>query len=271
MSRTFLLWGVAGTGKTTFAIEDATPDEPVWFAELEPGGFRRAARRLKLPEGAVQVESYLTPQGELQSLLDAIPLVSSGGKVDIRYDLEGWLELLNRIVTDMMKTTQAGLRPVFDTGTRWWLIVRNAFQEMVQKATAAEYEKLDQQKYTWMNKVHLQVHEFPVAYDKDVIWIAHRDTVFRSDPPVYKPDCWKELPGMVDVSLEFRLVGNVPTARIDKGDEVGMTLLNLNIPYPTLRKVNAILDVTSILENEGEEFDKDAESLLIAAQMRGLY
>lgn len=271
MARSYLLWGPAGTGKTTFAIADATPEQPAWYAELEPGGFRRAARRLKLDEGAIQVESYLTPQGELESLLDALPILSTGGKVDIKYDLEGWTELLNRIVSDMMKATRQGQRPIFDTATRWWLIVRNAFQQMTQQVSGPDFDKLDQQKYTWPNKVHLQVHEFPIAYNQDVIWVSHQDAVFRSDPPVFKPDCWRELAGMVDVSLQFRIVGDVPTARIDKGAEVGMTLRNLDIPYPTLKKVSAILDVTSVLEDEGEIVEKDAEALLDVAKMRGLY
>lgn len=272
MSRTWLLSGPAGTGKTTFALADATPEQPVAYKELEPGGFRRAATRLNLSEGAVVVDSYPTPTQELLTLLAGVPeLGSKGGlKADFSYQLDGWQELLNNLVSGMMKTSQAGQRPVFDTATRFWLIVRNCYEEMVQKATGADIEKIAQLRFTWPNKVHLQVHEFPIAYGLDVIWIAHETTVFNSDPPIYRPDCWKELEGQVDCSLRFRVADNKPVARITKGAEVGMVLQGLDVVEPTLGKLNAILDVAGLLEADHEEVPKDSGTLLNLAKLRGL-
>ncbi len=273
MARTWLLWGPAGTGKTTFALADATPENPVAYKELEPGGFRRSARRLNLHEGAVDVQKYPTPNQELETLLSGVPeLGGKGGlKADFNYKLDGWVELLNDVVMSTMSTSKAGQRPVFDTATRFWYLIRQGYEEMVQKATGADIDKIGQLRFTWPNKIHLQIHEFPLAYDLDVIWIAHEGTVFNSDPPVYKPDCWKELEGLVDVSLRFRIVNNKPVARIDKGAEVGMTLRGLDIPEPTLAKLNTILDVAPLLEEEGDVANiRDVDYLLAQGQLRGL-
>ncbi len=272
MARTYLLWGPAGSGKTTFALRDATLTEPVWYAELEPGGFRRAASRMTLAEGEVLVSTYPTPMQELENLLAGIP--SLGGKGGLHSDLdsqlEGWQELLNNVVSGMIQAVKSGQRPVFDTATRYWYIIRQAYEEMVQKA-GAKAESIGQLKFTWPNKIMLQSHEFPLAYGLDVIWIAHQDTVFNSDPPIYKPDTWKELPNMVDVVLRFRVENSVPVARIVKGAESGMALQNLDIPEPTLYKCNAILDLVATLEREGETYERDAEYLLNVAKIRGLY
>ncbi len=272
MARTYLLYGPAGTGKTTFALADATPESPAFYAELEPGGFRRSAPRLRLAEGAVSVHSYPTPMQELANLLEGIPSLGGRGGLhsDLDSQLEGWHSLLNDVVSGMMQAVKAGQRPVFDTATRYWYIIRQAYEEMVQKA-GAKAESIGQLKFTWPNKIMLQTHEFPIAYGLDVIWIAHQDTVFNSDPPIYKPDTWKELPNMVDVVLKFSVSGSVPVARIVKGAESGMALQNLDIPEPTLYKVNGILDVVAELEREGESYDRDAEYLLGLAEMRGLY
>lgn len=272
MSRTFLCWGPAGTGKTTFALADATPESPVAYKELEPGGFRRAASRMRLSEGAVAVESFPTPMQELETLLSGIPTLGGKGGLhsDFSYKLDGWIELLNNIVHSMMATSKAGQRPVFDTATRYWYIIRQAYEEMVQKATGAESEKIGQLKFTWPNKIMLQTHEFPMNYGLDVVWIAHQDTVFNSDPPIYKPDCWKELPGMVDVSLQFRIQNNKPVARIDKGAESGIALRGLDIEEPTLSKVNTILNVAEALAAEGEEIEKNTDYLLAQGKLRGL-
>lgn len=272
MSRSYLCWGMAGTGKTTFALADATPANPVTYFELEPGGFRRAATRLNLSEGAVQVEKFPTPDKELQTLLEGIPTLGSKGGLhsDLSYKLEGWTELLNDLVRGFMKAAQEGKRPILDTATRFWYIIRQAYEQMVQNATGKDSESIGQLRYTWPNKIMLQCHEFPLKYDLDVVWIAHQDTVFNSDPPIYKPDTWKELPGMVDVSLQFKKQGNIPVARIDKGAESGMVLNNLEIQYPTLSKLNKILDLVPLLEREGQPVPLDAELLVNLATMRGL-
>ena len=272
MARTYLLWGSAGTGKTSFALADATPDNPAWYAELEPGGFRRSAPRLNLAEGAVNVHAYPTPMQELETLLSGIPTLGGQGGLhaDFSYQLDGWTELLNNVVTGMMAAVKAGQRPIFDTATRYWYIIRQCYEEMVQKATGANIEKIGQLKFTWPNKIMLQSHEFPLSYGLDVIWIAHQDTVFNSDPPIYKADTWKELPNMVDVSLQFRVSNNMPVAKIVKGAESGMALQGLEIVAPTLSKLNAILDLAAILQKEGKPIEKDAELLLGLAKMDGL-
>lgn len=272
MARTYLAWGPAGTGKTTFALADATPDNPVAYKELEPGGFRRAASRMRLDEGSVVVESFPTPMQELETLLSGVPTVGGKGGLhsDFSYQLDGWIELLNNVVHSMMTTSKAGQRPVFDTATRYWYIIRQAYEEMVQKNTGAKAESIGQLKYTWPNKIMLQTHEFPMSYGLDVIWIAHQDSVFNSDPPIYKPDCWKELPGMVDVSLQFRVQNNKPVARIVKGAESGMVLQGLDVEEPTLAKLNTILDVAAALISEGEAVEKNAEQLLALGKLRGL-
>lgn len=272
MARTYLCTGPAGTGKTTFALADASPEHPVAYKGMEPGGFDRAAKRLKLGEGAVINDYYPAPESELENLLIGTPeLWASGGvKPELNYNLAGWQELLGKIVSGMMASSKMHQRPVFDTATRFWLIVRNAYEESVQGLPAVEIDKLGQKKFTWPNKVHMQVHEFPLAYGLDIVWIAHETQVFNSDPPVYKPDCWKELEGMVDVSLKFTIKDRKPVAKITKGASVGMTVMGLEIVEPTLGKLNALLDVVDQLEYEGEEVPRDSEMLLSLAKLRGL-
>ncbi len=269
MPRTYLCSGLAGAGKTTFAIADASPEHPVAYKGMEPGGFERAAKRLRLGEGSVINDYYPAPENELETLLAGIPRVGQGGglKADFHYKLDGWVEILNRLVTGMMASSKAGQRPVFDTATRFWLIVRNAYEEMVQKAVSKEAESIGQLRYTWPNKVHMQVHEFPIKYGLDVIWIAHETSVFGSDPPIYKPDCWKELENMVDVSLKFFVRDRKPIARIDKGAEVGMVLKGLEVEEPTLSKLSTILDTAGALEAEGEDVPRDSAQLLTMGEI----
>lgn len=270
MARSYLLYGPAGTWKSSFPLVDATPDHRISFNELEAGGFDRAARRLQIPEGAVKLNRFKRPFDGLEQIGAIIKTGSGNVMPQLRYELDGWVDMFSEFSRTFMADVQAGYTPVTDTVTRCWLMLRQFYNELVQKATGGNADNLGQMKFTAPNDIMLQLLEYPKAYGQDSIWIAHEERVFGSDPPVYQADTMKEVPNNVDVTLRFKLVQNQGVATMMKGGEVGQ-LVGLEIPSPTLRGINAILDLVSTLEAEGESWEKDAEWLLASAKLRGLY
>lgn len=269
MSRSYLLYGPSGTWKSSFPLVDATPEHPLSYHEIEAGGFDRAARRLRLSEGAVLLHRHPQPFNNLEQIGAIVKTNSGNAMPQLQYELDGWVDMFSGYANTFMADVKAGMTPVTDTATRLWLVCRNFYNELVQKA-GAKADSLGQLKYTEPKSIHLSLLEFPKAYGVDSVWIAHEERVFGSDPPVYQADCMAEVPNNVDVTLRFKLVQNQGVATIMKGGEAG-SLVGLEIPQPTLKKVNAILDVVALMEAEGEPYEHDAEDLLTQAKLRGLF
>lgn len=254
MARTYLLWGTKGTWKTSFALEEASEHCPVSYHELELGGFKRAAARLGLDPknlpGWFRLHQYRTPVPELESMGTVI-LSSKGNPMpQLRYDLTGWTDIIADFNGNYMQDCKDGYRPVTDTQTRLWLAQRQAYEQQIQEATSGgDSAKLDRLKYTTPNSRMTGATEFADSYDLDAIFISHEKQVYNSDPPIYVPDTWGEAETAVDVSLRFRLAGGKGIARVDKGSEAG-GLVGLDIPEPTLGKVNTILDNAAMLVNK---------------------
>lgn len=275
MARSYLLSGAAGTGKSNFGLENASEENPVSYHEWEPGGFRRAATRLGFDEknlpSFIRLHKYRVPIQELESLGE-IQVTQKGNVLpQIKYKLEGWTTLLAEFNQTYMQDCKDGFRPIVDTCTRLWLCQQQAWEQQVQEATnGGDSAKLDRLRFTTPNSRMTGATEFAGAYDLDAIFIAHERQVFNSDPPIYVPDAWRETEGLVDLCMRFIIRDRKPTARITKGAEFGMLLQGLEIPEPTLSKVNTIMDVVAALASENEEVPLDAGMLLSLGKMRGL-
>ncbi len=268
MARSNLFWGASATWKTSAALLDATPENPVSYHELEAGGFRRATSRLDIPEGAIYLHQYKRPFDGLEQIGQVIKTDKGNVMPQLRYELDGWVDMFSEFANNYMDDIKQHRRPVIDTATRAWLMVRQYYFELVQKATnGRDADNLGQMKFTTPNDIMLQLLEYAPAYDIDSVWIAHMNDY---NPEDIKPDTMKEVLPNVDVSLRFRLVSNKGVATFTKGGEVG-SLVGLDVPEPTLSKVNAILDLVATLEREGETYERDAEYLLNVAKIRGLY
>lgn len=254
MARTYLLWGPKGTWKTSFALEEASESDPVSYHELELGGFKRAATRMGLDPKNLpswfRLHQYRTPVPELESM-GTVVLSSKGNPMpQVRYDLNGWTEIIADFNSNYMQDCKDGYRPVTDTQTRLWLAQRQAYEQQIQEATnGGDSAKLDRLKYTTPNARMSGASEFAASYDLDAIFIAHEKQVYNSEPAVYVSDTWGEAETFVDVSLRFRLQGGRGVAKVDKGAEAGV-LVGLDIPDPTLAKVSLILDNAALLVNK---------------------
>lgn len=278
MARSYLLYGPAGTRKTSFVLIDAEPAHPISFHELEAGGFDRAAKRLRLSEGAVLLHRHPQPFNNLDQI-SQMALGMAGPQVDktkagnampqLVYELDGWVDMFSKFNLAFQTDIRAGMIPVIDTATRLWLNCRNFYNELTEKMKA-NTDNLGQLKFTEPKSIHLSLLEFPKAYGVDSVWIAHEEREFGSDPPKFKADCMAELPNNVDITLRFRLSSNGAVAEVMKGGEAG-NLVGMEIPEPTLKRVNAIFDVVGVLDAEGEPYEKDADVLLDHAKLRGLF
>ncbi len=247
MPRTHLWFGKNGTWKTTAAIADATPEAPVSYHELEHGGFRRAASRLRLAEGAVLVHRYRIPAPEMEEMGE-VHVTAKGGVLP---------------QMDYSQDVKRGLRPVIDTSTRLWLSQRNAMEEAYQKAaTRQAMDALGQMRYTAPNARMIAAATFGLEhYDLDVISIAHEDRVFGTTD--IKADTMKEIENLVDVMLRFEWdeAERQAVATVWKGGEVGV-LKGMKIPAPTLGKVNLLLDCAVAIQLAEMPMPKDYETVL---------
>ncbi len=275
MARSYLLWGSAGTGKSNFGLEDASEESPVSYHEWEPGGFRRAATRLGFNEDNlppfIRLHKYRVPVQELESLGE-IQVTRNGNVLpQLKYKLDGWTVLLAEFNQTYMQDCKDGFRPITDTCTRLWLCQQQTWEQQVQEATnGGDSAKLDRLKYTTPNSRMTGAMEFAGAYNLDAIFIAHEKPVYNSDPPITTPDAWRETEGLVDLCLRFAIKGRLPVARITKGAEFGMLLQGLEIPEPSLSKLNTIMSVVAALASENEEVPLDTDTLLNLGKMRGL-
>lgn len=261
MSRIYLLFGPNFTGKTSFALGEDEEDK-VDYYEFESGGYRRASPSIRNPE-RITIHKFRAPLADLNDL-GTVSVGERGGTAPSAvYNLNGWLETYQDFRKTYRKNLKDGTaRPVLDTATRLWLIVRNGWQQQLQDATKNDEARLDQLKYTEPNARMMQIAEEPEYFDRDLVLIAHEDTVFNSNPPVYKPDTFKELPNVADVTLRFKVVGGKPIATIFKMGEGGLDLIDMEIPEPSLKKVNLLLDCAAALRRAGLAMPKTSKEVI---------
>lgn len=261
--RIYLAFGVAGSGKSDFALgcgDAEDPDDLVDFFEWESGGFRRGSARARHPE-RITVHKFRTPLTNIEDLtFGTIAVGQSGTAPAPSYKLDGWLLEYGNFVRAYLQAIKGTGRPVIDTATRLWLCVRQSFLEQLQEATGNEQARLDQLRYTEPNARMTQICEAPERFGKDLVLIAHEDTVFGTSQ--VKPDTFKEIPNMADVTLRFRVQDNRPVATIFKLGEGGMDLLGKDIVEPSLAKVNTILDNAAKLRSMKLSLPEDLEELV---------
>lgn len=255
--RIWLIFGSNGTGKTTFALGE-NKDDLIDYLELEPGGYRRAATGLAHPE-RITVHKLRTPLTEIEDV-GRIVVGANGTAPQPAHYLEGWNDVYGEFLKAYMNGLKGPARPVIDTATRLWLLVRQSFSEQLQKATGSDLVTLDQLKYTAPNARMLQIAEAAERYDKDLVLIAHEDTVFGTSQ--IKPDTMKEMPNVADITLRFRVQDSRPVATIFKLGEGGMDLLGRDIENPTLAKVNLILDGAAKLRSMHMPIPPENDQLL---------
>lgn len=257
MARSYLCWGPQGSTKSSFGLAEAGPDNPISYHLFEPGGFKRAATRLGLDEknlpSWVRLHKYVMPTPELDSMGQVIVGQTGRAQANLYYRLDGWVDVIAAFNTNYMTDCKDGYRPVVDTVTELWNAQQNAIKQQLQDATnGTNADYLDQLRYGAPNSRMMGAMHFARNYDLDAVFVAHEKEKFNPDrnsvaPTEYIMDSWKKTEDQVDCSLRFRLVGNKPVARIEKGAEVGLDIKGLDIEYPTLTKVSEFLDCAAKL------------------------
>jgi hypothetical protein len=258
MSRSTLLFGPAFTGKTTYALGDG---DPVDYYELEPNGFRRAASGLDFSLDDIKVYPFRAPLTNIENMGMAIVSDRGGVAPALSYKLEGWKEVFYDFLRAYLGNLKEGrARPVIDTATRLDQMNRQAFLQQLQEATGNEKERLDQLRYTETNARFTQLVEAAGYFDKDLILIAHEDQVFGTQD--VKPDGFKHLPGMVDITLRFTMKNGKPVATIFKLGEGGMALVGKEIVEPTIAKVDALLNAATAIRKAKMPMPETAEAII---------
>lgn len=272
MSRTFLIQGDAGTGKTTFAISDATEANPANYFEFDANSLGRASAGINITEANLVFRSYYAP---LTSLMGPgrLSVGAQGGISPAAvHKLEGWSEMLWQFVADYLESLKGPGYPVIDTETKLWLMIRQGFLQEVQQATGAEKDRLGTLQYTEPNARHSQIIEAAKARGKNLVMIAHEKEVWFNEKPtgVMTLDGFKEVPNMVDCSLRFTVEAKKPVATIIKAGTGGLELVGMKIVEPTLAKVNELLDAATALRRNGVPLDgMDVEAIVATAGMMG--
>jgi len=261
MSRVYLFTGDNGTGKTSCALGD-NPEDIVDFYEFDAGSFERAAATLINPD-RIRVYKYYAP---LTDILEQGRLsVGQGGGVAPApvHTLSEWKEKFWEFIGDYLPNVKKReARPVIDTGTKLWLMIRQGFLQEIQEATGKEKERLDTLLYTAPNARHSQIVEAAKNYDMDLVVITHDKEVF-GQPGTYLPDGFKELPNMADAILRFKVVDRKPVATILKAGAGGLELLGVEIHEPTLPLINDVLDAAAKLRKAGKAVPRDAMAIIV--------
>jgi len=264
MSRVYLFTGDNGTGKTSCALGD-NPEDIVDFYEFDAGSFERAAA--SMPDTTrINVNRYYAP---LTNLLDQgkISVSEKGGMAPATtHRLEGWKDQFWNFVRDYLGGLKNGdARPVIDTETKLWLMIRQAFLEEVQDAVGPNRERLDQLQYTEPNARHSQIIEAAKQYNRDLVMLAHEKELYikKEAQGIMVPDGFKEVPNMADAVLRFRLVDRKPVATITKAGAGGLDLLGVEIHEPTLPLINDVLDASAKLRKAGKAVPRDAMEIIV--------
>jgi len=263
MSRVYLFTGDNGTGKTSCALGD-NPEDIVDFYEFDAGSFERAAASMNNLD-RITVNKYYSP---LTNLLDPgkISVSERGGIAPATvHRLTGWKDGFWSFVGAYLAGLKGVGRPVIDTETKLWLMIRQAFLEEVQDAAGDERARLDKLQYTEPNARHSQIIEAAKMDNKDLVMLAHEKEQYVGDKGtgVMIPDGFKEVPNMADAVLRFRLVDRKPVAAITKAGAGGLDLLGVEIHEPTLPLINDVLDAAAKLRKAGKAVPRDAMAIIV--------
>jgi hypothetical protein len=242
MSRVYLFTGDNGTGKTSCALGD-NPEDIVDFYEFDAGSFDRAAAAMDNLD-RISVKRYYAP---LTNLLDQGKIsVGSGGGIAPAtvHRLEGWKDKFWEFVADYLAGLKGNARPVIDTETKLWLMIRQGFLEEVQDATGPNRERLDQLQYTEPNARHSQLIEAAKQFNKDLVMLAHEKEQYIK----------KEATGV--------MIPDVAT--FTKAGAGGLDLLGVEIVEPTLPLINDVLDAAAKLRKAGQEVPRNAMDIIVA-------
>ena len=265
VGRIWLFLGPNGTGKTACAlgVGDEDPSDKVDLFEWDTGSYRRASSALKHPD-RVTVHRFRTPLTNIEDFtMGNITVGPNGAAPTPAYKLTGWQEVYGNFLKAYLKAIKGDGRPVIDTATRLWLAVRQSFLEQLQEATGNENARLDQLRYTEPNARMTQIAEAPERFGKDLILVAHEDTVFGTSQ--IKADGFKELPNMADIVVRFTLQDGKPVGTIWKLAEGGIELLNRQVEWPTLKKLSDLLDASVKVKKMGMSVPDTNEELLALA------
>lgn len=248
MSRVICIYGPNFTGKSSFA---GSGDGRKFYAEMDPGSFSRA--NFRNPD-LFDLHKYHAP---LTSLLDMgkISVGAGGGTAPAPvHRLRDWKELFWKFVTDYLAALDQDYSDfVWDTGTKLWLLVHNAFQQEVQEATGNAQARLDALKYTEPNSRMDQLIEASRIKEKNLIIVAHQGEVYQKNEPtgIPKADGYKEVENIADVTLRFSLQGKKPVATVTKAGAGGLELIDMQIHEPTLPGVMKLLDAAEAIRRKG--------------------
>ena len=263
MSRIHLVYGEAGTGKTTYALSG---EGPVDYYEFDAGSYERAAAGMNISTD-VRVHRYYSP---LTNIL-AQGRLSVGERGGIApsavHRLTGWKELFWQFVEDYLKNLDGDGRPVFDTETKMWLLIRQAFLQEVQDAAGPERERLDQLQYTEPNARHSQIIEAAKIKGKGLVMLAHQKELFVNDKGSGQlvMDGYKEAPNMADCTLRFTLRNKAPTATIIKAGAGGLELIGMELTAPTMGRVNELLSAAEAIRRAGMIMPESADEIIETA------
>lgn len=256
----FLAFGPRGTTKTTWALDEEIPSD---YYELELGGYRRARARIEAHKRDVRVHPFRVPLTNLEEEGQ----IASGGKAGVGaggtyYELKGWREVWHQFLQEYMKNLKSdgNAKQVIDTGTKMWLIIRQAFQQQLQEATGKQEVAMDQLKYTDPNARMEQVMAAPEHFGKDLILICHEDTVWGTSQ--VKADGFRGMEDAADVSLRFRIEDKKPVANIWKMGGASTGIVGMDIYQPTMAKVRQVLAAAEVLQINEVELPGTADEVI---------
>ena len=253
--RVYLAFGASFTGKSTFS---ASGTGRKWYAEMDPGSFERTG----LPAENITVKQYHAP---ITNLLSRGKVSGAG----ISRPLDGWDALWWEFVEDYLNALDEDYTDyIIDTGTKAWLVCRNSFFERVQnEKNDKERERLSRLEYQEPNGQMDSIITAAKMKGKNLIFVAHQGEVYMNDKPTgeLKPDGYKELANMADVTLQFSLRDKKPVGRIFKIGAGGLELKDMEIEQPTIAKVDELLEAAKKLRQAGKAVPDSPQRVLMEA------
>jgi len=265
MGRVYLGFGEAGVGKTTFALSG---EGPVDYYEFDAGSYERAAAGMNIFT-KVHVHRYYAPLTNLLAQ-GKLSVSQRGGIAPATvHRLSGWKELFWEFVDNYLQNLDGDGRPVFDTETKMWLLIRQAFLQEVQDAAGPERERLDQLQYTEPNARHSQIIEAAKIKGKDLVMLAHQKELYIKNEATGQlvMDGYKEAPNMADCTLRFTLENKVPVATIMKAGAGGLELIGMKLTAPTMTSVEELLSSAEALRRGGFPMPSSPEEIIETAKV----